>query len=174
MQGCSVHPKAESNVYDISGEIRDVIVTVHSLSESLMGASLPELEKQCGLDMAAASALQGGAELLHEVAHGVNKDFIQIRHILECKSFNPIYTTFVHDGEPSATFLFFYCFIFIHLLWLLACIFIFNLLGAAVCVEAVGGLTWLYTTSFSLAMFSMMMITFRAALYPVKRSPDQA
>lgn len=141
VSGCSVHPKAESNVGDISGEIRDVIVTVHSLSESLMGASLPELEKQCGLDMAAASALQGGAELLHGIAHEVNKDFIQIRHILECKSFNPIYTTFVHD---------------------------------AVCVEAVGGLTWLYTTSFSLAIFSMMMITFRAALYPVKRSPDQA
>ena len=64
-----------------------------------MGLSLPALESECGLDSAGASALQGGAELMHEATHAVNRAMIGVRTVLECKTFNPIYTTFVHDGE---------------------------------------------------------------------------
>lgn len=93
------------------------------------------LGRECGLDKAAATAFQGGAELLHEATHAINHGWIEARHLLECKTFNPIYTTFVHD---------------------------------AICIGAVGGLTWLYSSAFAMFLFSMLMIMFRAGLYPVK------
>lgn len=39
----------------------------------------------------------------------------------------------------------------------------------ATCTEAVDGFTWLYGSCFALCICAMTMITFRAALYPVKR-----
>jgi len=44
----------------------------------------------------------------------------------------------------------------------------------AICIDGVDGLAWLFSTSLSLAVFAMTMITFRAALYPVKRPPSRA
>ena len=38
----------------------------------------------------------------------------------------------------------------------------------AMCIEGVGGLTWIFSTALVLSIFSMIMIMFRAALYPVK------
>ncbi|KAL7540001.1 hypothetical protein ACHAXR_010807 [Thalassiosira sp. AJA248-18] len=141
VSGCSVIPDSEGKIDAMGEELGQVMGTVNGFAEIVMGASLEELESQCGLENAAASALKGGAELFNEASHAMNGAWIQFRHILECKTFNPIYTTFVHD---------------------------------AVCVEGVGGLTWLFSTAFCLTLFAMIMIMFRAALYPVKRSPAQA
>jgi hypothetical protein len=44
-----------------------------------------------------------------------------------------------------------------------------SLVYDATCTEAVDGFTWLYGTCFALCICAMIMITFRAALYPVKR-----
>jgi len=45
-----------------------------------------------------------------------------------------------------------------------------SLVYDATCTEAVSGFTWLYGTCFALCICAMIMITFRAALYPIKRS----
>lgn len=44
-----------------------------------------------------------------------------------------------------------------------------SLVYDATCTEAVDGFTWLYGSCFALCICAMTMITFRAALYPVKR-----
>jgi len=135
VSGCQVLP-ATGQIDSITTDIDDVVGTVHDLSEFVMSQSLDGLESQCGLTQSAATALQGGAGLLHNASHTVNSAWIDVRHFIECKTFNPIYTTFVHD---------------------------------AICVDGVDGLSWLFSTSMFLAVFAMIMITFRAALYPVKR-----
>lgn len=135
ISGCQVLPKTDQ-IDSVTAEISDVVNKVHDLSVFVMNQSLPNLESQCGLAQPAATALQGGAALLHNASHTINNGWIDVRHFLECKTFNPIYTTLVHD---------------------------------AMCVDGVDGLAWLFSTSVFLAVFAMVMITFRAALYPVKR-----
>lgn len=135
ISGCQVLPKTDQ-IDSMSAEIGEVVDTVHDLSEFVMSQSLNGLESQCGLTQSAATALQGGAGLLHNASHTVNNAWIDVRHFVECKTFNPIYTTLVHD---------------------------------AICVDGVDGLAWLFSSSMFLAVFAMIMITFRAALYPVKR-----
>ncbi len=44
-----------------------------------------------------------------------------------------------------------------------------SLVYDATCTEAVDGFTWLYGSCFAICVCAMTMITFRAALYPVKR-----
>lgn len=46
-----------------------------------------------------------------------------------------------------------------------------SLVYDATCTDAVDGFTWLYSSCLALCIFAMIMITCRAALYPVKR-PD--
>ena len=45
---------------------------------------------------------------------------------------------------------------------------LFSLMFVALCIEGVGGLIWIFSTTLCLSIFSMIMIMFRAALYPVK------
>ena len=129
-------PHDEGKIDTITNDINDVVGTVHHLSETVIIMSLQVLESLCGLNHTAATALQGGAALLHNASHAFNNGFNEVRHILECRTFNPIYTAFVHD---------------------------------AICVEGVYGLTWLFSTSLLLSLFAMVMIMFRAGLYPVMR-----
>ncbi len=41
----------------------------------------------------------------------------------------------------------------------------------AVCVQGVSGLTWIFATTLTMAIFSMIMLMFRAAMYPVREAP---
>mmetsp|Transcript_24741 Transcript_24741/g.45497 ORF Transcript_24741/g.45497 Transcript_24741/m.45497 type:complete len:575 (+) Transcript_24741:159-1883(+) len=141
ISGCKIKPAGESQIEAISTQIGDTLDTVHDFSEIIGAMSLGTLETECGLGLSAATALEGGSELLHEATHSISRGWIELRHMLECKTFNPIYTTFAHD---------------------------------AICVEGVDGLTWLFSTSFAMFLFAMIMIMFRAGLYPVKRPPAQA
>ncbi|KAL7551453.1 hypothetical protein ACHAWF_014640 [Thalassiosira exigua] len=141
ISGCAVKPTGDGEVVQIADQIKEVVHTVHDLSEVLMKTQPSVLERQCGLDSAAATALQGGAELLHGASHVVNKAWIGVRQLLECKNINPIYTTFVHD---------------------------------AICVQGIEGFTWIFASSFVLVIFAMLMVTFRAALYPIMQPKEQA
>jgi hypothetical protein len=109
---------------------------LHSLSLLIMNQPITTLESQCGLTETQATDLQRGADLLHNSSHALNDDWIDVRNIMECKVFNPIYTVIVHE---------------------------------AICVDGAGGLEWLFPSCLLLAIFAMLMLTFRAALYPVKR-----
>lgn len=108
ISGCNVDYQPDINAL---GPIQDFVETVHDLSETILNLSPQSLESQCGLDSAAATALQGGAGLLHNATHLINRAWIETRHLVECKTFNPIYTTFVHDavcqdGVDGLTWLF--------------------------------------------------------------------
>ena len=126
---------------EITTSVTEALNTAHDLSEKLMTQPLGSLQSECGLTNAAATAVQEGAVVLHNATHALNGAWIGIQGLLECRTFNPIYTTFVHN---------------------------------AICVDGVGGLTWLFTSSFFLVMFAMIMLMFRAALYPAKRPVARA
>ena len=76
--------------------------------------------------------------LSREATHVLNRAIVGLRKVLACETFNPIYTTFVHQ---------------------------------AFCVQGVTGLTYIFSTTLVISIFSMVMIMFRAALYPIKE-PD--
>jgi len=133
--GCQVTPAGDGHLVAIAQEIQNVVGKANEFSESIMGIPLPGLKTECGLDKAAAAALLGGAELINETTLLLNGAFIGVRRILECKTFNSIYTMFVHE---------------------------------AFCVEGVNGLAWIFSTSFAMFLFAMVMLMFRAGLYPVK------
>ena len=42
----------------------------------------------------------------------------------------------------------------------------------AFCVQGVSGLTYIFSTTMVIAIFSMVMIMFRAAMYPIKEPSD--
>ena len=126
---------------EITRSVTEALNTAHDLSEIIMTQPLDSLESQCGLTSAAGTAVKEGAVVLHNATHALNGAWIGIQGLLECKTFNPIYSTFVHN---------------------------------AICVDGVGGLTWLFTSSFFLVMFAMIMLMFRAALYPAKRPAARA
>lgn len=139
--GCQVEPAGLGTFMDITKGITAAVGVANQFSETIMGMSLSRLETSCGLDEAAAKALQSGAEMINKTTLLLNDAFIGLRGILECRTFNSIYTTFVHD---------------------------------ALCGEGVNGLGWIFSTSFFIFVFSMLMITFRAGLYPVKNLPVPA
>jgi len=151
----------------VAAEIIKYVHAAHHLSETVLQSNTTALENECGLSNAGVSVLQDGAALLHNVTHFVNNAWIDTRHLLECSTFNPMYTTFVYDVSS-------------HLSGQVArevcpcCSQKYNDLHysrstQAICDEGVNGLTWLFSTAFALAFFAMLMITFRAGLYPVKR-----
>ena len=82
---------------------------MHDVSEAVIKTPVPALEGQCGLDKAAASALKGGAELMDNATHTLAQGWVAVRELLECKTFNPIYTTFVHDGKSQGHGLYMLC-----------------------------------------------------------------
>lgn len=43
----------------------------------------------------------------------------------------------------------------------------------AVCIQGVSGLTWIFATTLTMAICSMMMLMFRAAMYPVREAPSE-
>ena len=137
VSSCAINIKPTGGeMANITNTINKGVHTVHHISEMLMDMPIKSIQSECALSSTAASSVHGGAILIHNATHSLNDAWIGVQELMECKTFNPIYTTFVHD---------------------------------AICVDGVGGLAWLFSTSLFLAIFSMVMIMFRAALYPVKR-----
>ena len=75
------------------------MITANTFSSTILAQSVPSLATECGLDEAAATALQGVASLIHETTLLLNGAFIGLRRIFECRTFNSVYTTVVHDGK---------------------------------------------------------------------------
>ena len=92
-------PSGEDQIRSIAQQLRRVVDSAHNLSEIAMNQSLEEIENNCGVNEAGAIAFQSGAELLHEASHALNDALVGVRDVLSCRTFNPIYTTFVHDGK---------------------------------------------------------------------------
>jgi hypothetical protein len=139
MKGCNIKPN-DAELANTTVKINEMLNELQSMTMLIMNQPIDTLESQCGLTESQATDLQRGAELLHNSSQALSNDWTDVRDIMECKTFNPIYTVIVHE---------------------------------AICVDGVEGLDWLFPTCLLLAIFAMLMLTFRAALYPVKRPPKR-
>jgi hypothetical protein len=137
VSGCTVRPLAEDQVMEVLSQVAAIVNTTHNFSELVGNMSVAALAQICGVGDFSAEALQQLATLIHDVSHVLNRSMVGLLDVISCGSFNPIYTTFVHD---------------------------------AICTSGVEGLTYIFATTLTISICSMMMIMFRAALYPVKES----
>jgi len=140
VSGCEKVPSAaQGQLKDISETAFSVVNAVNDVVRILSNQTLTAIEKECGLDQAAASALQGGFKLINEASDVLWSTLVSLAGIIGCGNMNPIYTTFMHD---------------------------------ALCIDGVSGLTALFSTTMFLSFFAMLMITFRAAMYPATQPPQ--
>ena len=52
----------------------------------------------CGLTISQATALHNGLNNIYDTTNILNEDVAEVLELIECKTINPIYTTFVHDA----------------------------------------------------------------------------
>jgi len=135
VSGCAVQPAGADEIVKVADQVITVARYAHDLSQLITNLPIDRLSTICGLSDVEAVALETVALLIHDTTHLLNRAFIGLREVLSCETFNPIYTTFVHD---------------------------------AFCVQGVSGLTYIFSTTLVISIFSMVMIMFRAALYPIK------
>ncbi|KAL7479709.1 hypothetical protein ACHAW6_005431 [Cyclotella cf. meneghiniana] len=135
ISGCTVRPAAEKEVVAIWDTIKLLNQCAHTLSELIGGIDPATVAAICGVDDTEAQTLQRIAIFIHDLSHAINRAMIGVLDLLSCKSFNPIYTTFVHDGTLP-----------------------YGILRPS----------GIFFTTLTVAISSMMMMTFRAALYPIK------
>jgi len=112
-----------------------LLVYGHALTELLGQLPIDNIATICGLGTQEVEALSALIAILHDTSHALNRGVVGLREVLACETFNPIYTTFVHQ---------------------------------AFCVQGVSGLTYIFSTTLVISIFSMVMIMLRAALYPIK------
>lgn len=103
-QGCLITPSGDKQLGVLAKQFNVVVETTHSFSQLLMNQTISDIEDTCGLDSKAAIALQSGSTIIHNATHAANYALNEVRDILSCGSFNPIYTTFVHDGKRLISF----------------------------------------------------------------------
>ncbi|KAL7551454.1 hypothetical protein ACHAWF_014641 [Thalassiosira exigua] len=133
VSGCTIPPPGQEEIAELIGQMRLVMTFLHELTELTGELSAASIAAICGLSNAEANAVKALISIAHEAIHVINRAVVGLREVLSCETFNPIYTTFVHQ---------------------------------AFCVTGVSGLTYIFATTLVISVFSMVMIMFRAALYP--------
>jgi hypothetical protein len=106
---------------------------------------------QCGLNKRDIDQFETGADHLHAFSHHLNDGFRSFEtDILSCSTMNPNYSSLMHDGRIIEFVVFFHYSIFLIL---------HRALPIAFCVDAVqDGLIWIYSTTLSIAVFSMVSV----------------
>ena len=137
IKGCTVVPSGDGEVLAIAQQVQEVLNYAHSLTDSLGELDLERLVVLCGLTTQQAQAVSSLVDLAHSSIHVLNGSLVGLREVLDCSTFNPIYTTFVHQ---------------------------------AFCVQGVSGLSYIFGTTMVIAIFSMVMVMLRAAIYPIKEA----
>lgn len=94
LQGCVIKPVNEQFT-ELEDQISQSISLVHQFSELIMAQTPAALEAECGISNTRVATLQGGAKLIHDATHYINRAWIETLEVIECRNFNPIYTTFV-------------------------------------------------------------------------------
>eukprot|EP00581_Thalassiosira_minuscula_P014757 CAMPEP_0183720662 /NCGR_PEP_ID=MMETSP0737-20130205/13202_1 /TAXON_ID=385413 /ORGANISM="Thalassiosira miniscula, Strain CCMP1093" /LENGTH=593 /DNA_ID=CAMNT_0025950555 /DNA_START=49 /DNA_END=1830 /DNA_ORIENTATION=- len=135
ISGCQIMPPGKDDIIEVMEQVKVVLYFAHKLTELTENLPIEAIAIACGLGTADARALQALISLLHEGTHVLNRAIVGLRTLLACETFNPIYTTFVHD---------------------------------ALCAEGVTGITYIFSSALVIAIFSMVMVMLRAALYPIK------
>lgn len=83
-----------------------------------------------GVCSGSGQTIQNLASILHSSLHAFNGLLVVALNLLDCATFNPIYTSALHQG---------------------------------MCINGASGLAWLFSTLLCMGIFSMIMITLRAA-----------
>jgi hypothetical protein len=68
------------------------------MTDSLRKMPVVTLQLMCGFTKSEASDLHEGLELMYNATHSLNKDVIDAQVLIECRTFNPIYTTLMYDA----------------------------------------------------------------------------
>ena len=97
VSGCTVKPQ-EEEIEEIKQTMNIALGTVYNLTGIVMNLPLPTLELQCNVTAPVATRVQTISSSLHNTTYNFNQAWIGIQEILACKTFNPIYTTFVHEA----------------------------------------------------------------------------
>ena len=83
---------------ELSVALRSVGDSVHSITGEVVNAvKNTNLATQCGGD--GTTQLTELLGLVDKSVHGVFTSLLNVKGILQCENFNPIYTTFAYDGE---------------------------------------------------------------------------
>lgn len=138
VSGCTIEPAGAEDIVAIASQAQLAVGHAHSLFELLGNLTVESVQEICGLSTQEATAVQNLVIFAHDSTHVLNRAVVGLRDVLSCATFNPIYTTFVHE---------------------------------ALCKQGVSGLTYIFSTTLVISIFSMVMIMFRAAIYPIKE-PD--
>jgi len=93
VSGCQHQPHI-----DAIDEINDLLVQVNGMTDSLRKMPVVTLQLMCGFTKSEASDLHEGLELMYNATHSLNKDVIDAQVLIECRTFNPIYTTLMYDA----------------------------------------------------------------------------
>lgn len=141
VSGCTIIPAGEEDIIAIANQLKLVTTHAHGLVSLLGELPIERIRVICGLTIEQAAALKSVVNLGHDSTHVLNRAVVGLRDVLSCETFNPIYTTFVHE---------------------------------AFCIEGVSGLTYIFATTLVISIFSMVMIMFRAAMYPIKEPSSAA
>merc|ERR1712176_1472729 len=75
-----------------------MVYNAHSLVELVGDMDVMQLGRTCGITTDMATALGVFVALAHDTTHAVNRGIVGLREVLDCGTFNPIYTTLVHDA----------------------------------------------------------------------------
>lgn len=127
-QGC-LSDRLPTKLETLSNSILHTGNLLHNQISSIISATKDILADRCG--EAGPSNLVSALELTDVTMHGVFDILVEVKDLMLCQNFNPIYTSTAYD---------------------------------AICISGVGGLSWLFFTSLSMAFFSMMMVTLRVAI----------
>lgn len=110
VSGCTVKPD-NVQMQGIIQTINVALGTVYNLTGMVVNLPLPTLKLQCNVTAPVATRVQAVSSSLHNTTRSFNQAWIGVQEILACKTFNPIYTTFVHnavctDGVGGLTWIF--------------------------------------------------------------------
>lgn len=92
VSGCTVEPAGVAEIRELSDVAQTVVESAHGLTSAFGETSVQALAAICGLTIKQATALRGLINVGHDTTHLINRGVIGLRSLLQCETFNPIYS----------------------------------------------------------------------------------
>jgi len=94
VSGCTVEPAGVAEIRELSDVAKTVVESAHGLTSAFGETSVQALAAICGLTIKQATALRGLINVGHDTTHLINRGVIGLRSLLQCETFNPIYSKY--------------------------------------------------------------------------------
>ena len=94
VSGCTVEPAGVAEIRELSDVAQTVVESAHGLTSAFGETSVQALAAICGLTIKQATALRGLINVGHDTTHLINRGVIGLRSLLQCETFNPIYSKY--------------------------------------------------------------------------------